>query len=318
MSRRRPAHRMYSAYAYNNVVFYGGEDGPGVEWFIDPNNGSDVSGWGITAEKPLASLEYLWENGLVSSYDRILLYPGTHSYSLETNDYDTGPNYVEVIGCGHTPYATAWESGAADAPCLDLKALGWRIRNIKFTGPTAEACIKLHCTDSGANDIAIRTQIIENVFYGNTTGLYGINVLGSPYLCDVVDNYFEMFHQGDSSAHAIRVTNTTYALPYRWLIAGNHFMENDNHVFGGMNACRILNNVFQKAGKAYSATTVLSTEDAGGDGNNNIVTGNVMPGDFSVAGGYIGAATDFWGGNYADDTAEAEVDASGFTVAVPS
>ncbi len=280
----------------------------------DANDNND----GLEPNHPKATLASAIASPFLSNYDTIFV-SGTVTESIVTPDYVTGPSYVRIVGTGVSQFGPQWDSGAADAPCLDLRAPGWRIEGFRFYGPTTEACIQLRHTDTGANDIAIRTIIKDCYFDGspNTTALYGIETHGC-YDVWVVGCQFAFFHNGGGTGVAIRSGTTPLAIPYRNKIIGCQFYENDNHVYVGMNASIVQDNVFQAAGKVYSATIKLRTTDAGGDGNNNLVVGNYLPGDYSVAGGYVGAATDEWIGNFASDIAEAEVGDNGITILPPA
>jgi len=103
---------------------------------------------------------------------------GTVSEDVQTGDYTQMPSYVSIIGVRPSRYSPVWEGSDADTPSLDLRCLGWRVSGFRFTGKTGAACIVLRHTDTGANDIAIRTVIDHNYFDGLTTGLRGIESHG--------------------------------------------------------------------------------------------------------------------------------------------
>jgi len=284
------------------------KSGAGRVFFVDPShaNANDNND-GLDPDYPKATLTSAVTSSLISSYDTVFVVSDL-TESVVTPDYETGPNYINIVGVGPE---------AADEPCLDLRAVGWRIEGLRFYGPQEAAAVELRHTDSGENDIAIRTIIKDCLFDGLSEGLYGIGTHGC-YDVWIVGCSFCYFHQDDSSGCAIQGLTTPLAIPYRNRIIGCQFYENDNHVYCGMNASIVQGNTFQAAGKEYSPTIILSTEDAVGDGNNNMVWGNFFPGDYSVAGGYVGGATDEWQGNFASDTDEAEVGDNGLTIAIPS
>jgi hypothetical protein len=85
-----------------------------------------------------------------------------------------------------------------------------------------------------------------------------------------------------------------------------------------MNGSYVYGCMFQPVGYAYSMVQVLNTSLVANPGDDNVVWGNTFPGDFSIAGGYRPGAADEWLGNWASDTAEAEVGDNGITIARPT
>jgi len=79
--------------------------------------------------------------------------------SVVTLDYATGGNYVNLVGAGNTRYSIVWASESEILPCLDLRAVGWRVSGFNFDVPALSSGIVLRHTDTNANDIAIRTII---------------------------------------------------------------------------------------------------------------------------------------------------------------
>lgn len=237
--------------------------------------------------------------------------------SVVTPDYATGPSYVTIEGVGPSRYGVYWQSEAADEIALDMRAVGWVVRGFRFGGQASAACIELRHTDSGANDIAIRTIIEDCYFDGLTTGLAGIITHGC-YDVWIKDCTFSLWHNAGGTAAAINIGTTPLAIPYRQHIVGCHFYDNDNHVICPMNGSFVRGCTFQQVGYTYTATASLQTTLGGNPGDDNVISGNVLTGDYSIAGGYAGGAADIWIGNMADDTAEAEVGDNGFTLLPPA
>lgn len=271
---------------------------------------------GTDPDHPLATVQEAVDK-LEHNYDMIVV-RSMGAESVVTPDYTDTFSYVTIIGAGTSRYAPAWESAAAATPCLDLRAVGWRIQGFRFYGPTQAACIELHHTDLTGNDIAIRTIIEDCYFDGLTTGRYGILSHGC-YDVWVVNCTFSLFHNAVAGgAVAMIVTTTPLAIPYRNHIVGCKFYDNDNHVIWPCNGSFVYGCMFQPVGYAYAATQVLNTSIVGNPGDDNVVFGNCMPGDYSIAGGYRPGAADAWLGNWADDVAEAEVGDNGITIARPT
>lgn len=244
--------------------------------------------------------------------------PGNYAESVVTPDYVTGPNYITIRGSGNSRYSPYWTSGATTTPCLDMRAVGWRVENIRFGAPTTSGCIELRHTDSGANDIAIRTIIQNCYFDGLTVGRYGIISHGC-YDVWIVNNTFALFHNAVAGgAVPLYVGATPLTIPYRNYVVGNLFHDSDNGAIFPCNGSFIWQNMFQPVGYAYSMTEVLNTSVGGNPGDDNVVWGNVFPGDYSVVGGYVAGAADVWIGNWAEDIAEPEVADNGLTIARPA
>lgn len=283
--------------------------------FDHPKASDDNKGW--SPEYPFATIQHAVDT--VSTGDWIVVASiDSSGESVVTPDYTEDANYVRLIGVPNgSRYAPYWTSDTATDSCLDLRGIGWHISGFRFGAPTAAACIELRHTDSGANDIAIRTIIEGNYFDGLTVGLCGIESHGC-YDVWIVDNWFSLFHNAGGSATALWTGTTPLAIPYRNHIIGNRFMDNDNHIDFQMNGGSITDNIVQKTGYAYTATVVVRTTLPGNPGDDNIVSRNVFEGDYSNVGGYIAGAADFWTGNISDDTAEAEVGDNAITLTRPS
>ena len=288
-------------------------------YYVDadhPKASDDNKGW--SPEYPFATIQHAVDT-VVSGDWIVVMSIDSDGESVVTPDYTEGANYVRLVGIPNaSKYAPAWESDNAAASCLDLRGIGWHISGFRFYAPTGAACIELRHTDSGANDIAIRTEIEGNYFDGLTEGLYGIESHGC-YDVWIHDNWFSLFHNAGGTATALVTTTTPLAIPYRNHIYNNYFMDSDNHVEFAMNGSRFgPGNFVQTTGYAYAATNVVVTNPAANPGDDNMVAGNYFEGDYSIAGGFRPGAADFWTGNYSDDTAEAEVGDNGITIARPT
>ena len=283
----------------------------------DDNPGTDPN-------YPVAHIQELIDRALLTStvtpalsdYD-IIYVSGNVQEDVTTGDYDDLPSYVQIIGAGTSRYSPAWEGSSQNATSLDLGAVGWRISGFRFYGKTGASCIELHHTDVTGNDIAIRTIIDNCYFDGLTTGLLGIETHGC-YDVWIINNTFSLWNNAGNTACGLKVTTTPLAIPYRNHIARNMFYDNDNNAIFPCNGCFIYNNVFQSVGYAYSAVQNLQTSIGGNPGDDNMIFGNQFQGDFSIVGGYTFGANDYPMANYSNDVAEAEVDATGLVVAIPT
>jgi len=284
--------------------------------YVDPAIGDDDND-GTDPEGPKATIQSAANSPFLENGSIIALAPGAYTESVITPNWVIGPNYVTIIGLGATPYAVQWQSDAINLPCLDVRAVGWRVENVRMMAPTQEACIQLRHTDTGADDIAIQTVLQNILFDGLTTGRYGVVSHGA-YDVWIKQCVFQLFHNGVGGGAVPLLTGTTpLAIPYRNHILDCMFWDSDNGAIFPCNGSEIKGNVFQPTGYAYAMTQVLNTSIVANPGDDNVVTRNVMPGDYSIAGGYRPGAADFWGGNFAEDLAEPEVSDSGITIARP-
>lgn len=312
--------------------FYGGQPGVpgseppyGIRWaargivlFVDSAhpNANDAAD-GVDPMEPKATVQSAVDSALLESYSTIVV-SGSVTESVVTPDYATGPNYVTILGVGPSRYSPSWQSDDAALPCLDMRAVGWRVSGFRFYGPTTEACIQLRHTDTGANDIAIRTIIDNCYFDGLTTGRYGIWSHGC-YDVWIAYCTFALFNNAlAGGAIPLYAAVTPLAIPYRNHIVGCLFYDSENGAIFPCNGSYWYDNIFQPTGYAYAMTQVLNTSVAGNPGDDNVVTRNTFPGDYSIVGGYNPGAADAWLGNWADDTAEAEVGDNGITIARPT
>lgn len=291
----------------------------GVVIYVDnlhPNASDNADG--TDPNSPKVTIQSAVNSNILTSGSVIQISPGDYSESVVTPTYIVGPNYVTIRGASNGRYTPYWASGAAASPCLDMRAVGWRVEGFRFAGPVQSACIILRHVDSGANDIAIRTVIQDCLFDGLTIGRYGIWSHGC-YDVWIVNNTFQLFHNAVGGGAIPLWANTTpVAIPYRNHILNNIFWDNDNGMVFPCNGCEIRGNVFQPVGYAYAMTQVLNTSVGGNPGDDNLVIGNYFPGDYSIAGGYNPGAADVWLGNFADDVAEPEIADNGITISRPT
>jgi hypothetical protein len=291
-----------------SVTFYVDFDHPAAN---DANSGTDP-------ENPLSTIQQAVDN-LQHNFDQIIVRSiDPAGENVHTPDYTDTFGYISLIGVGDTPYSPYWISPTANLPCLDLNAVGWKISGFRFSPGTTGNCIELHHTDVSGNDIAIRTIIKDCLFDGITTGRYGIVTHGC-YDVWIVNNLFQLFDNAVAGgAVCLLVGTTPLAIPYRNHVVGNVFWDSNNGAIFPCNGSEIKGNVFQPVGFAYPMTLVLQTSVIANPGDDNVVHGNVFPGDYSIVGGYRAGAADIYIGNLATDVAEAEVGDNGFTILPPS
>ena len=288
----------------------------GLTYYVDANHpDANDNNDGLNPKSPFLTIGAAVA-AVANEGDQILIFPGEYSESVVTPDSAEGPNYVNIIGMNVNQMAVQWDSGAAASPCLDIRAIGWTVENIKFACPATNAGVVLRYTDTGANDIAAYTVLRGCKFDGLTTGLYGVHSHGA-YSVLIEDCIFERLNNVGNTSTGLFTGAIALAIPFRNIIRNCVFQENDNHIDFTADGSIFVNNIFTP-GSVTSPVVTIRTNQAANPGDDNIVTGNYFPGDYSNTGGYYAGAADEWVGNVASDTAEAEVGDNGFTIARPA
>lgn len=242
----------------------------------------------------------------------IVVAPGTYDENIviDTND----PDYCTIVGGGNGKYPVILAPSSGDAITCD--AYGWRFENLHFQPADDGAGIKLTRV-SGAG--AEGTEIVNCFFNGGWgTGLYGVEFNGAPANVSILGCRFAEF--GEDSI-CITVTDTSTADPYQMHVMGCTFQESENYiepVSGGWNASVIRFNVFACSTGDLVATDIYIDLRGGSLGYNHVCQNCFGGDDYSNTGGWYAHAQDFWVGNYHEDTAEAEVGASGITIDIPA
>lgn len=231
-------------------------------------------------------------------------------------------DYVTIVGIGNGRYTPIWAPAVATSPCLTIDAYGWHVLNTHFQpGASSSGVTLTRVVGAGAEG-----TVIEGCFFDGLwgTGAFGIVLHGAPANVSIIRNRFAEFGSGDP---CITIANTAVADPYQCHILYNTFQECDEYitseVAGGWSQSIIAYNLFCPAthDAAYPAGaggTAVYLKLNGATYGYNVVFGNTFPEDYSIAGGYTPGTGDFWMGNYAADTAEAEVGDNGLTIAVPT
>jgi hypothetical protein len=295
------------------------------QFYVDSGHANANDGnEGLDPEYPLATVQELIDRSTGASVNPVTLQnystiwvSGTVAEDVQTGDYVTMPSYVSIIGVGPSRYSPAWEGSDANTASLDLRCVGWRVSGFRFYGKTGAAAVVLRHTDTGANDIAIRTIIDNNYFDGLTTGLRGLESHGC-YDVWVVGNTFMLWNNVGNTAIGMEVTTTPLAIPYRNHVLCNIFEDSDNGMIWPSNGSRFAHNYVKPVGYAYSMVQAFNTSIVANPGDDNHVVGNYFAGDYSIAGGYRGGAADEWYGNFSPDIAEVEVADNGITILPPA
>lgn len=288
-------------------------------WLVDAKNGDDT--WnGLSWEAPLKTMTEALAADRLRSGDRVEFIGKVREQVVAPD----GVFDVQIIGRGNRPRhaddhtesdnrrgssAATWAapaSGAAATTALcRVIHQGWLFDNILWVPHT----------DYGALEFVRDAESGDDEKDGSHGSVIGCRFAGGKYailsgkagvFTEIVHNLLikdnEFNDQTDSAIYGINGR--------RFKIIGNDFMGVDGAIEIAATEFKIMHNMVGKF-------TTTGINLAGGTGN-NVVTKNFLTGDYSNTGGYTAGSNDYWVGNIAEDTAEAEVEADGTTNAVPA
>ena len=283
----------------------------GNVWHV--NSAKTSSGNGKTWNKAFKTIT---EGYAAASAGDTILITGSFTAEAAINCAKAG---VRFVGAGSTSNMALWTS-AADAKSLTISAADVLVENIRFRPPAYGSGIPaaIYLT-TGANQAVIRGCR----FQGKTASWYAIYTDGSGANCRIEGNEFFYINTATYGT-AIKGATYTTAEPAGWIVRGNFFHSNLNHIECRMRQSFIIDNYFAAGGLAAdnsnSATlTVLGLDIHGATGGNNVVTGNFMGSLYHQA-CYYGGTSDSWAGNFVTDRTHAtQVDATtGISILAPA
>lgn len=301
------------------IVLYVDENHPGASAVAD----------GTDPENPLNSIQtavnrlITFQTAMATSLVGSVIVVGAGATIVESVVVPpTAPAGCTIIGDTMGGFVPSWRPATTTGIALTLEAPNWRVSGFRFywTGNGIGVRLSRAADDSWE---AYACQVDNNRFFGGHTGLHAIEFYGAPSNCRILNNEFGEIHSTGmaGTAYAICCAGAAVANPYLEYIAGNTFWECENYIGSSIghsfNVSIIEDNIFHPGTLIPAA---IKIDLRGGTRGANIVTRNVFYGDYSNAGGYWAhaAAPDFWGGNFSDDIAEAEVGDNGLTTAPPS
>jgi hypothetical protein len=180
-------------------------------------------------------------------------------------------------------------SGAvAGGALLLLREQGWSLSNFLMTPePTSGACVEIRRAEDAVYPDASHAVFTSMRFVGiDVTTTYGIRDIGGCSNIQIQDCEFYLLTTG------VYNSSTAIAVPLRWKLYGNRFLQNTNDIIVPSSYALIQGNRF------YSTAATEKVEISGG--GFCVVTGNVFPNnaaDIDPGNGYDGNATDTWTGN---------------------
>ena len=283
--------------------------------YVDVNHaGASDANEGTDPRHPKLTIQSAVNSQFLTDGSWIGIAPGVYPESVLIPA--TVASYVTMIGLGSNHF---WPSIVSDGAALDaisLSARGWTIRNLRVTGHSASAGIRLYeHSDPGYQGAE---TVIDNVFFdGAWRALYGLEFEGSPGMVTVSNCRFSEHRTGAGASYAVRESASPRQNAYECSFLNNWFFENENHVAGGFGVTLFQGNHFM-SGSLIPSTVQLDLR--GGTVGLNMVVGNTFDGDYSNVGGYYANAAHpgHWGGNVTEDVAEAEVGDNGLTILPPA
>jgi hypothetical protein len=291
----------------------------GRQWFVDTVNGSDgydgkspetafatmgrafytdtiTSGAGTTSN--LGPNDTIWFKGTVRQQ---LIAPLT--YNNPATGTAVAVTGVQIVGMAQGGVrdddGAKWSYPASGATAgmasLALRQQGWVLKNFLMTPePTSSACVELRRAEDAVNPDSSHAQFLGMRFVGiDITTTYGINDIGGTSNIRVQNCEFQLCTTG------IRNAATPIAVPLRWNVIGNKFMDNTNHISMSSTNGSFLDNQF-----VTEATVNINLIAVGAQGATNVVSGNLfhnLAADITISDGWTGSATDQWAANQATD-----------------
>jgi hypothetical protein len=287
---------------------------PGRKCFYVDHDHPDASDAhdGVDPEHPKLTIQAAVDSPWLEAGDTIVVGPATptppHILNILAPSYaenvvvsNDRPAFVSLMGCGTSRFHVVWNRDLTKAntlPLLDLRQAGWTVSGFKFHAPPLGASVLLNDwigppPPAPPTDSSLYTIIEGNLFDGAWSGLYGILMYGIGDRVIIKDNWF-LEHNANAGATAIKgILPGMQDPPYECILEGNIFMENANHVVLPLLLCSLVRGNVFFTGNLVPFTLALDLTGGG----SNIVTGNVLQGTYSHAGGYVDGAGDLWANN---------------------
>ena len=288
---------------------------PSQSYFVDTVNGVDTNdgkSWSKAFKTMGAAL------AVVATLGKIF-------FVGDVREELTGSNLVfdvQIIGMGsfhhpdlpsaaYHPGAACWRppaSPTATTPLLKVRGRGWKFINFMVDAPVDAAAFQLERNAlSGESEYDASHASFINV--RGIAGEHFIEDIGGCYNVTVDGCQLQAF-----TAAAIMNSSTAVANPLNWKIINNIFPSdtsdfgNVTHIDAPLNSAIIKGNLF---GKVRSTAKYIDLTG----GNNNIVTENVLCGEYDDS-NYVAGTGDEWMQNTCAVTATVAPD--GRSIAVPT
>lgn len=277
--------------------------------YVDSVNGAD----GNDGHKPTRALATITRAVALAEAGDTILMKGSFSEAVTVSKAG-----LRLIGVGTMPKECQWTSGE-DTVSLTIGANYVEVSNIYFKPPAYSAGTPAAIQIGGANHAFIH----DCRFQGQTASH---NAIYSP-VCNsdnvrIWDCEFQYMNTATSGAAILGVE--AGGLSYSaWDIRRCTFASCVTAVNICGRVCRVEGNTFMEYGVnaagSVAAVCTKALDLSGTSSGGNVVFGNVFAGDYDADTLYTaGASGDCWVGNWAADTAEAEVGDNAITVDEPA
>jgi len=296
---------MFTNGAAGNGVAYA-SDAFGPQLFVSSEGGEDYYS-GLTPATPLATMGAAfalleqWNDEVAGSgCNATINVSGDIREQLETPAdlygvrirglFNGGVRHTTASGVVLPGNGAAWRSPAsatADEPLLRLQSQGWVVENLLFIPAAGIAGIEIYSADPLEGGHA---QIVGCRFNAaDTTTTVGIEDVGGSGFVRVEDCFFQTLASG------IVNTSTSQSNPSWWVVTGNRFLDNTEHIDMPFTKSYYTWNIHDEA-------TV--NIDFSGGGGGNFVNNNSFDNDaanIAPADGYTAGTGDSWQVNQAND-----------------
>lgn len=305
---------LFAKWLQGAMVIADQEQGVGDRWFVDSSSatGGATSGFGASPDAPFSTMAAALSACAAGDTIYVMSQVTEGSLTLSKNN-------VRIIGIGGpTPTANVWMEAATNTTLLTITGTGCLLKNIRFRVPTGNSTTSIGLALSGATGLVIDTCD----FTGRTGSAYAISTDGSSDNVRILNCRFMYLNTATNGTAIYGHTYTDDVIHSGWLIENCIFHSNLKHISARMRqsvirGCQFAEVGLKPDGTALTATTKINLS-GGSNAKWNLVTGNMLPGDYSNTGGYTSGTEDNWVGNYADDVSEAEVGDNGITLAIPA
>jgi len=204
--------------------------------------------------------------------------------------FNGGVRHTTASGTVLPGNGAAWRSPAsatADQPLLRLQSQGWVVENMLFIPADGIAGIEIYSADPLEGGHAIIRGCRFNA--ADTTNTIGIEDVGGSGFVRVENCFFQTLASG------IVNTSTSQANPSWWVVTGNRFLDNTEHI----------DMPFTKSYYTWNTHDEATVNiDFSGGGGGNFVNNNGFDNDaanIAPADGYTAGTGDSWQVNQAND-----------------
>lgn len=305
-----------------------GADGMGLiafnqVYFVDKINGNDGR-TGLSLDRAFATVQKALDT--VKDFDSIIVMPSSYNEKMTTGQSLGSMTAVTVPVAGRGRFCNLIGASPTrplpyDNPqlfnqpgtehTLFIRSQGWRVSGFRIVADVgAPICLRAEmaaAASTGSNNWAPGLTVDHCVIYGAVAGCDGISLKAVGNF-RIVSCEFQLFPTAGLAAVTDEPGGFTFPQGH---ILSCWFRDCKNGIVAALKGSYVQGCTFGPNGE-NAVTKHLSLSG----GSHNVVTGNVMGGDYSTA-VYVAGTNDNWNGNFCEDDTEAEVGDNGLSIAVP-